>query len=137
MTPTSKLTALTAERDLANVRNTFIQSKAQITERIRGTRVCGRRSERKMIMRRASALRIGMPIALVMLVACDPVVNIAGANFPAWLFCAIVGAVLAAVFRPVFAATRVEPYLGPLMLIYPCLAILLACLIYLIFFNRI
>lgn len=90
-----------------------------------------------MIIRDISAVRIGMPIALLALAACDPVVNIAGANFPAWLLCAIVGAILAASVRPVFAATGIEPYLGPLLLIYPCLALLLACAIYLIFFNRI
>ena len=90
-----------------------------------------------MIIRDISAVRIGMPIALLALAGCDPVVNIAGANFPAWLLCAIVGAILAASVRPVFAATGIEPYLGPLLLIYPCLALLLACAIYLIFFNRI
>jgi len=64
------------------------------------------------------------------------VVNIAGANFPAWLLCAIVGAVFAASFRPVFSATGIEPHLGPSLLIYPCLAVLLGCAVYLIFFNR-
>jgi hypothetical protein len=78
-----------------------------------------------------------MALSISALVACDPVVNIAGANFPAWLLCAIVGAVLAAVMRPAFAATRIEPYLGPLVLIYPCLAILLGCVTYLIFFSRV
>lgn len=91
-----------------------------------------------MIIGGVSALRIRLPVALLTTLAgCDPVVNIAGANFPAWLLCAIVGAILAAMFRPVFAATRVEPYLGPQLLIYPCLGILLACLTYLILFSRI
>jgi hypothetical protein len=89
-----------------------------------------------MTMRAASAIRIGIPVAILTLTACDPVVNVAGANFPAWLMCAIVGAIAAAVFRPLFAASGIEPYLGPLVLIYPCLAIVLACLVYLIFFNR-
>jgi hypothetical protein len=90
-----------------------------------------------MIMRTASALGIGLPVASLIVAGCDPVVNIAGANFPAWLLCAITGAILAAMLRPAFAVTRVELYLGPLLLIYPCLAIVLACLIYLICFNRI
>ena len=76
-------------------------------------------------------------LATLALAACDPVVNIAGANFPAWLLCAIVGAMLAAAFRPVFAASGIEPHLGPLLLIYPCLALLIGCAIYLIFFNRV
>jgi hypothetical protein len=44
---------------------------------------------------------------------------------------------MAMILRQVFAATGLEPHLGPLLLIYPCLAMLLACLIYLIFFSRI
>jgi YtcA family len=86
--------------------------------------------------------RAGFPIAALTLaalslVSCDPVVNIAGANFPAWLLCAIVGMVSAAAFRPLFTAIGIEPYLGPLLLIYPCLALLLGCVFYLIFFNRV
>jgi CDP-diglyceride synthetase len=73
----------------------------------------------------------------LVLAGCDPVVNVAGANFPAWLFCAIVGILIAAVLRPVFVWTRLEPHLGPLIVIYPCLAVLLACTVYLAFFNRI
>jgi hypothetical protein len=85
--------------------------------------------------------RAGFPIAALLaalaLASCDPVVNIAGANFPAWLLCAIVGAVFAAAFRPLFAVSGIEPHLGPLLLIYPCLAVLLGCAVYLIFFNRV
>ena len=86
--------------------------------------------------------RAGLPIsvlalAALWLAACDPVVNIAGANFPAWLLCAIVGAVFAAAFRTLFTASGIEPHLGPLLLIYPCLALLLGCAIFLIFFNRV
>jgi YtcA family len=90
-----------------------------------------------MTMHTASALRMGLPVAGLTLAGCDPVVNIAGANFPAWLLCAITGAILAAMLRPAFAVTRVELYLGPLVLIYPCLTIILACLVYLLFFNRV
>ncbi len=90
-----------------------------------------------MITRGAAAIRVALPVGLLTLAACDPVVNIAGANFPAWLLCAIVGMLLAGGVRPVFAATGVEPYLGPRLLIYPCLAVLLACAVYLIFFNRV
>ena len=80
---------------------------------------------------------LGVSLAALALSACDPVVNIAGANFPAWLLCAIVGAVFAAAFRPLFTASGIEPHLGPLLLIYPCLAVLLGCAVYLIFFNRV
>ena len=90
-----------------------------------------------MMIRGASAVRVAILIPLLALAACDPVVNVAGANFPAWLLCVIVGAIMAMILRQVFAASGIEPHLGPLLLIYPCLAMLLACLIYLIFFSRI
>ena len=71
------------------------------------------------------------------LAGCDPIVNIAGANFPAWMLCAIVGAILAGVMRLAFITIRIEPHVGPRVVIYPCLAFLLGCGVYLIFFNRI
>lgn len=86
----------------------------------------------------AHRIRIGLVIAAAVLVAgCDPVVNVAGANFPSWLFCAICGAILTAVIRPLFVATRLEKYLWPLPIVYSSLSILLGCLVWLIFFNRI
>ncbi len=85
-----------------------------------------------------SLLSVSAPLlALGPLDGCDPVVNIAGANFPAWLLCALLGGLLAAAFKPIFATLGVEPYMGPAVLIYPCLAILLACIIYLALFNRV
>jgi YtcA-like protein len=89
------------------------------------------------MLNRKLTYRIGIGLMALGLMACDPVVNIAGANFPAWLLCAIVGTILAAAIRPVFVSTRMEPYLGPLLLVYPCLALLLACVVYLVFFNRV
>ncbi len=94
------------------------------------------------MMKLSTSARAGLLAALPALIAfalcgCDPVVNVAGANFPAWLLCAIVGSVLAVAIRPILLASRIEPYLGPLAIIYPCLAIALACTVYLVFFNRI
>jgi CDP-diglyceride synthetase len=90
-----------------------------------------------MTIQLSVSLVSGAAIAILTMPGCDPVVNIAGANFPAWLFCAIVGTIMAAAFRPLFVAARLEAYLGPLILIYPCLAILLGCCVYLVFFNRV
>ena len=71
------------------------------------------------------------------LAGCDPVVNIAGANFPSWLFCAICGAILTIAIRPIFVMTRLETYLWPLPIVYSSLAVLLGCIVWLLFFNRI
>lgn len=75
--------------------------------------------------------------AVAALTGCDPVINIAGANFPSWLFCAICGAILTIAIRPVFVATRVESFLWPLPIVYLSLAVLMGCIVWLIFFNRI
>jgi YtcA-like protein len=80
------------------------------------------------------ALTIG---AAVLIAGCDPVVNVAGANFPSWLFCAICGAIITVVIRMIFVVTRVEPYLWPLPIVYSSLTILTGCIVWLIFFNRI
>jgi len=41
------------------------------------------------------------------------VLTIAGTYFPAWLVCALAGALLAALLRPLFLALRIEAYLWP------------------------
>ena len=61
----------------------------------------------------------------------------AGADFPAWLICVIAGVALAAALRTLFVTTRIEPYLGPLTVVDSCLAVLLSCVVWMIFFNRI
>lgn len=80
---------------------------------------------------------VATALAATVLAGCDPVVDIAGADFPAWLICVIAGVALAAVTRTVFAALRIEPHLGPLTIVYPCLALLLSCVVWMFFFNRI
>lgn len=68
---------------------------------------------------------------------CDPVIDIAGANFPAWLLCLLVGAMLAGVCRPMLVYSGLDPYLGPAPLIYSSLAVMFALILWIIFFNRI
>ena len=85
----------------------------------------------------ASCYRFALLIAAFVFAGCDPVIDIAGANFPAWLFCAICGSILTLAIRPVFVVTRLETYLWPLPIVYLSLAILLSCIVWLIFFNRI
>ena len=93
------------------------------------------RTDSPSFSRLALAALILVPAAA--LAGCDPIINIMGANFPAWLLCVIIGVAGAAVIRPLFVATRLEGNLGPLLIVYPCLALLLACIVWIIFFNRI
>jgi hypothetical protein len=68
---------------------------------------------------------------------CDPIVTIAGADFPSWLVCLTIGAILAALIRPLIAMARLEPYLGPLAMFYSSLVAMFAMIIWVIFFNRV
>lgn len=74
-------------------------------------------------------------VASVLAAGCDPVIEIQGTFFPAWLLCMIVGVVLAVALRPVFLRLGLEPHLGPLPLIYPSLAVLLTLAVWLLFFR--
>jgi hypothetical protein len=66
---------------------------------------------------------------------CDPILNIQGSFFPAWMVCLVVGISLTVVCRYLLAITRLEPHLGPLILIYPSLGLLLAIATWLLFYR--
>jgi hypothetical protein len=87
--------------------------------------------------RDANAFRLAACLSIVTLTACDPIVTIAGANFPSWLFCMIVGAILAAIVRPLLIMERLEPHLGPLTIFYSSLIAMFAMIIWVIFFSRV
>ena len=72
---------------------------------------------------------------VVLVTGCDPIINVFGSFFPAWLVCLAGGVFLAVVLRWLFAVTRIEPHLGPLVLIYPALAFVLSCVIWLLAFG--
>ena len=80
-----------------------------------------------------------MPVTLLPIfafAACDPIVTIAGANFPGWLLCMIVGAAIAALIRPLLWIARLESNVGPLTIFYPSLIAMLAMIVWVLFFNR-
>lgn len=82
--------------------------------------------------RQASLLATALPLLVA---GCDPVVEIQGTFFPAWLLCMIVGVVLAVALRPLFVRLGIEPYMGPLPLVYTSLAVLLTLAVWLLFFR--
>jgi hypothetical protein len=89
-----------------------------------------------MISIRRHLPRLAMLIALALLLTgCDPTINLYGTFIPAWLVCMAVGTVGAVTLRYLLAALKLEPYLGPLILVYPCLVLLLSCAIWVIFFK--
>ena len=66
---------------------------------------------------------------------CDPALNIWGAYFPAWVACLFGGVIATAILRSVFARLRLEPHLGPLLLVYPALLALSTLLLWIAFFQ--
>ena len=75
-------------------------------------------------------------VALAFLVAgCDPIVSIQGSFFPSWIVCMSIGGVLTLVSRQLLAVLRLEPHLGPMLIVYPSLWILLTMLLWLTFYR--
>ncbi len=68
---------------------------------------------------------------------CDPVVSVAGADFPGWLLCAAGGAILAALCHPMFLAAGLQRYLHPLPIFYGGLILMFALIAWVIFFSHV
>ncbi|HMK67551.1 MAG TPA: YtcA family lipoprotein [Stellaceae bacterium] len=68
--------------------------------------------------------------------SCDPLIDVAGAFFPAWILCIAVAIAATALLRVVFARTGLERSLGPLVVVYPGLATAIALACWVIFFRR-
>jgi YtcA family len=66
---------------------------------------------------------------------CDPILNIEGSFFPAWMASMVIGLALTAASRYLFAVTRLEPHLGPPLLIYSSLALLLTAATWLVLYR--
>jgi len=80
--------------------------------------------------------RLASGAALVLCgAACNPLVNIEGSFFPAWMLCLVLGIALTAAARSLFTLLRLEPDLGPPILIYPSLALLLSVLTWLVLYR--
>jgi hypothetical protein len=82
-------------------------------------------SRRTRVDRRPRLRHAWPPVTAPLLIAgCGvaPSVNILGSFFPAWLFCIVSGIVLTIGSLRVLAALEIAPYLGPPVLVYPCLA---------------
>ena len=73
--------------------------------------------------------------AAAALSGCDPVFDIEGAFFPSWMLSLLIGVLLTVALRLAFLRSGLEPYLGPLPLIYTCLALLLTMTTWVLFFH--
>ena len=77
-----------------------------------------------------------LALALATLVAgCDPLLDIDGSFFPAWMLCLIVGVTLTIIARQILARAGLEPHLGPLIVIYPSLGLLVTLVTWLVLYR--
>ena len=94
----------------------------------------GRAWNHASAMTRGRLLRRLGPAALIA-AGCEPIIDVEGSFFPAWMLCIGIGVVLAIAVRRLLAALGLEPYLGPLVVVYPSLALLLTLVVWLVFFK--
>jgi hypothetical protein len=89
------------------------------------------------VRRRAYTTAARGPILAAALVVprYDPLFDLEGAFFPSWMLCLLVGIAGAVILRLLFARVGLEPYLGPLAVVYPCLALLVGMSVWLLFFR--
>jgi len=81
-------------------------------------------------------LRLLCALLLVALLpGCDPTLNLWGSLLPAWVLCLVLAVLLSVAVRWVFARSHLERHLGPLVLVYPCLVMAWACLLWLVLFR--
>jgi YtcA family len=76
-------------------------------------------------------------LLLIALTGCrsSPTFNILGSFFPSWLVCLFGGILIAVVLNRVFARFALGKEILWPVVVYPCLALLFACLLWLIFFS--
>lgn len=66
----------------------------------------------------------------------SPDFNILGSYFPAWLLCITVGIILTGIIYWGLQRLQVEPHIRPSIVVYPCMAVLLAFALWLVLFSR-
>jgi hypothetical protein len=64
-----------------------------------------------------------------------PAVDVLGSFFPIWIFCVLIGILATVLTRRLLLRFGTDYDFGPPVLIYPSLAILFACLFWLLFFR--
>ena len=105
-----------------------------------GMRQCILTSAARLAFSRSDVARSmlsALAMTMLWISGCDPVVAIAGAEFPDWLLCVIVGSLAAAACCPLLRLCGLERHLRPLALFYGSLVVMFSLVTWIIFFNRI
>ena len=64
-----------------------------------------------------------------------PQLNVIGSFFPSWMLCVSIGIVVAVIVRRGFVRAGIDPYVGPRVLVYPSLALLVTLVLWVAFFR--
>jgi hypothetical protein len=88
-------------------------------------------------MNRTPALSLGIGGICLLCSGCGraPAFDVIGSFFPVWMVCLVISIVLTSILRLVLLRRQLEPAIEPVVLFYPCVVILLSCLLWLIFFR--
>lgn len=80
---------------------------------------------------------ISAMLSLITLTGCQraPSFSIAGSFFPDWIFCCLVGIVIAVVVYRLFIVWKMGSEVQPAVLIYPCIALSCAATVWLVLFG--
>lgn len=62
---------------------------------------------------------------------CNPVISVAGAEFPVWILCLFAGILVALSLRPGLVAIGIDEWMTPRLVTYSCLALVSAFLCWL------
>jgi hypothetical protein len=88
-------------------------------------------------MKRTPVFSLGIGGLCLLCAGCGraPAIDVIGSFFPAWMLCLIISIVVASLLRIFLLRRQLEPALEPVVLFYPCVVLLVSCLLWLIFFR--
>jgi YtcA family len=89
------------------------------------------------MMNRTRTLSLGIGVVCLLCTGCvtAPEIDVIGSFFPAWMVCLTISIVLASLLRVFLLRRQLEPSIEPVALFYPCVVLLLSCLLWLIFYR--
>jgi YtcA family len=88
-------------------------------------------------MKRTPACSLGLAGICLLCNGCGraPAIDVIGSFFPAWMVCLIASIVLASMLRLFLLRRQLEIAIEPVAVFYPCVVILISCLLWLIFYR--
>jgi hypothetical protein len=88
-------------------------------------------------MKRTVACSLSLAVTCLFCSGCGraPAIDVIGSFFPAWMVCLIVSIVVASLLRLFLLRRQLEPAIEPVAVFYPCVVILVSCLLWLIFYR--